>query len=475
MNTELRAPFPWFGGKRRVADVVWRAFGPDIANYVEPFAGSLAVLLGRPNGAGKIETVNDRDRYLANFWRAVSAEPELVAPHADWPVNEADLHARHKWLVNQAEFRQRMHTDPDFYDVKIAGWWVWGICQWIGGGWCVEPNNHKHPKLDGIGKGIHADQGHPKTQLPDLAVSTRNGMASGRGVHGARGRRQSEAEWRKRPELDGTAPGRGVHSDAAHASKPPHEWEQRPHMTGNTHGVGVHRKLPNLAVGGSNGDAAGRGILSEAACSTQKQQLPRLAVPSGSTSGGTGMVGVHSDLAHLPSLGNDRGVNGVAAPPCLDWFRALQARLRRVRVACGDWTRVLGDSVLGKGKNVGGRRPCAVFLDPPYSHELRDPYLYSEDDPAISAKVREWALEHGDDPDIRVALCGYAGEHDMPKGWTEHAWKAARGYAGAGNDNRALERIWFSPHCLPIEQQRSLFSFDSESVPTTARAPGDGT
>ena len=39
----LSAPFPWFGGKRQVADEVWSAFG-DVVNYVEPFAGSLAVL-----------------------------------------------------------------------------------------------------------------------------------------------------------------------------------------------------------------------------------------------------------------------------------------------------------------------------------------------------------------------------------------------------------------------------------------------
>jgi len=163
---------------------------------------------------------------------------------------------------------------------------------------------------------------------------------------------------------------------------------------------------------------------------------------------------------HLPSLGNDRGLNGVAAAPCVEWFLELQARLRRVRVACGDWRRVLGPSVLGKGKNVGGRRPCAVFLDPPYSHEFRDP-LYSEDDAAISALVREWALEHGDDPDLRIALCGYEGEHEMPSSWTVHAWKAARGYAGAGNNNRDLERIWFSPHCLRGDRQQSLFSMVS--------------
>jgi len=359
----VTAPFPWFGGKRRVAAEVWAAFGADVPNYIEPFAGSLAVLLARPGGAGKIETVNDRDRYLGNFWRAVTADPDGVAAAADWPVNEADLHARHKWLVNQVEFRERMHTDPDFFDVKIAGWWVWGLCQWIGGGWCVEPNNHKRPELDGTspGRGVHSDVAFdPKRQLPDLAVT-----------------------------CDGAATGRGVHSAQAYSPG------RRPNLSGH------------------------QGV-------------------------------------HLPSLGNDRGLNGVAAAPCVDWFRALQNRLRRVRVACGDWKRVLGNSVLGKGKNVGGRRPCAVFLDPPYSFEFRDPYLYSEDDGKISAQVREWAIEHGDDPDLRIALCGYEGEHEMPPSWRKVAWKAARGYASEDNENRKLERVWFSPHCL-APAQGSLF------------------
>jgi site-specific DNA-adenine methylase len=40
----LDAPFPWFGGKRQVAAELWRRFA-GIANYVEPFFGSGAVLL----------------------------------------------------------------------------------------------------------------------------------------------------------------------------------------------------------------------------------------------------------------------------------------------------------------------------------------------------------------------------------------------------------------------------------------------
>jgi site-specific DNA-adenine methylase len=73
----LKAPFPWFGGKSRVAHLVWDRFG-DVANYVEPFFGSGAVLLCRPTSPG-IETVNDLDCMVANFWRALQHDPEAVA------------------------------------------------------------------------------------------------------------------------------------------------------------------------------------------------------------------------------------------------------------------------------------------------------------------------------------------------------------------------------------------------------------
>ena len=86
----LEAPFPYFGGKRLIAAEVWQRFG-DVPNYVEPFFGSGAVLLGRPKShKGRIETVNDKDGYVSNFWRAVQAVPDEVADHADWPVNEND-------------------------------------------------------------------------------------------------------------------------------------------------------------------------------------------------------------------------------------------------------------------------------------------------------------------------------------------------------------------------------------------------
>jgi len=133
----LRAPFPWFGGKSSVAQEVWSRFG-DIDNYVEPFFGSGAVLLGRPGyHPNMVETVNDKDCLLANFWRAVKAAPDEVAHYADWPVNEAELHARHAWLLRRmAEIEKFINGDPEFYDARAAGYWVYGISTWIGGGFC---------------------------------------------------------------------------------------------------------------------------------------------------------------------------------------------------------------------------------------------------------------------------------------------------------------------------------------------------
>lgn len=159
-NPPYKPPFPWFGGKSRVAHIVWERFG-NVPNYVEPSFGSGAVLFNRPHPP-KIETVNDLDAYVANFFRAIQHDPEGVATHANTPVNEADLHARHLWLLGRQDFRTRMFEDPDFYDVKIAGWWVWGCNLWIGSGWCSSNcyyDGYTTPRTS-----IH----RPSTQRPHL-------------------------------------------------------------------------------------------------------------------------------------------------------------------------------------------------------------------------------------------------------------------------------------------------------------------
>jgi DNA adenine methylase len=135
-----KTPFPWFGGKADAAPAVWAALG-DVDHYVEPFAGSLAVLLRRPHEANRSyhsETVNDLDGMLCNAWRAMRDHPDATAEAASWPVSEADMHARHLALLQWREERnlELLMGDPTWCDPIMAGWWIWGTACWIGAGWC---------------------------------------------------------------------------------------------------------------------------------------------------------------------------------------------------------------------------------------------------------------------------------------------------------------------------------------------------
>jgi hypothetical protein len=463
----VRAPFPWFGGKSRAAPLVWQAFG-DVANYVEPFAGSLAVLLARPTPP-RVETVNDKDCYLANFWRAVQASPDEVAFWADSPVNEADLHATHRWLVNGedalarmhkasaaalqalatgdvaraqealragqfegrplgAALRERLRKDESYFDAEVAGRWVWGISQWIGSGWCAQPAWEEQEAA-----------GAEKTC----------------GIH--------TTEYEKRPALD--KPGRGVHQFAYRGESLANavNWEGRANAgraprgvnARKVRGVGEPRPAIASAGGGMNGVHAGR--VRDLSLSAGWAKRPSI--------GDGGARGVHtaasSTWQQMPSISGSRGATGRGVTASgsrgtiLEWMQALAARLRYVRVCCGDWTRVLTPSVT---EAIG---TTAVFLDPPYSAAAgRDPSIYAEEDLDVAHAVREWALANGGNPKLRIALCGYEGEHTMPTTWRCVAWKAPGGYAAsAGNKaNAQRERIWLSPHCL-AERQPDLFSF----------------
>jgi hypothetical protein len=299
---------------------VWKRLG-NTPNFIDPFLGSNAPLLSRPgwdwqkgqwtDGKNRIETVNDKDCFVANFWRATNDDSEGVAKFASWPVNEADLHSRHLWLINNADFIKRMKSDPDYYDIKVAGWWVWGLCQWIGSGWCHRPSQQL-PHLGDAGRGIH----RPSQQLPHL---------------------------------------------------------------GN----------------------AGRGEI-------------------------------------------------------YDYFEMLAARLRRVRVCCGDWSRAMGPTPTEHNGLT------AIILDPPYNDRAeRDTDLYAEDSLTVSYAVRKWAIKNGDNPKLRIALFGYEDEHakGMPPDWECFPWKARGGYSsqnGNGNDNPHKERVWFSPHCLKVKTKKQL-------------------
>lgn len=84
----MKPPFAYFGGKTRLADQIAAAL-PEHEHYVEPFAGSLAVLLAKPRS--RMETVNDLDGDLMLFWRMLRDEPdELIRVCALTPHSRAE-------------------------------------------------------------------------------------------------------------------------------------------------------------------------------------------------------------------------------------------------------------------------------------------------------------------------------------------------------------------------------------------------
>jgi len=347
----LAAPFPYFGGKANACEQVWQAFGP-VDNYVEPFAGSAAMLLGAPDGK-RIATINDADGFVANFWRAIAHDPEAVAHHADWPCNEVDLFARHSWLVRQTgSLTEKLHADPDWFDAKIAGWWCWGACNWIGSGWC-----------SGTGPWIHDGE---------KIVDSR----------------------------------------------------QLPHLSA---GQGINRKLPHLGN-------AGRGI---------NRQLPHL---------GNAGQGINRQLPHL----GDAGQGHPRRAYIMEWFGKLHERLRDVRVTCGDWSRVVKDSVTTRHGLTG------LFLDPPYTLGAMD-YAAGGVGGDLATEVRNWCAANGQDKLLRIVLCGHKGEHDamLAHGWHTRTWTARKGYAMTDEAvaNSAGETLWCSPHCVPeVAVNFDLFS-----------------
>ena len=69
------------------------------------------------------------------------------------------------WCHSASSLAARLEGDPDYYDAQIAGWWCWGMCCWIGSGWCS--GNGSWQVVDGQLVKTE-DQGGVRHKLPHL-------------------------------------------------------------------------------------------------------------------------------------------------------------------------------------------------------------------------------------------------------------------------------------------------------------------
>ena len=213
---DLKAPFPWYGGKGRWVNEILEMFG-DIKVYSEPFAGSLAVLLGAP--PREREIICDTDGMVCNAWRAIRHDPEAVAFWADYPTIHQDLTARRYWLIDWRDANaERLSLEMEFYCPKAAGVWIWCLSNWIGAsGDMLQAHIAKVPR-------VHDRGGAPGTQV----------------------NRSEIPFWDKRPKVYDSMGGTGVQVQVLNKNLRPY--------TEDSGGRGVQAQRVNLA--GAIGDGS---------------------------------------------------------------------------------------------------------------------------------------------------------------------------------------------------------------------------
>lgn len=125
----------------------------------------------------------------------------------------------------------------------------------------------------------------------------------------------------------------------------------------------------------------------------------------------------------------------------------LAGRLRHVSICCGDWSRIFFPTLIQK-------HLTGIFLDPPYAHSTgRDATLYRVEK-VDNADVAKFCRQMGRKRNVRIVLAGLKGEYDLPR-WRTSAWSRTGGFAvGEKLERRHDERLWFSPHCLPVSIPR---------------------
>jgi DNA adenine methylase len=135
----MRPPFLYFGGKMTIAERIV-ALLPAHTHYVEPYAGSLAVLLAKP--PVPMETANDLDGRLVTFWRVLRDHPaELIRRCALTP------HARAEYQT----CRSNPVVPGDDVETARRVWTI--LSQGRGGTLCGRKTGWKH-YVDPSGSGV---------------------------------------------------------------------------------------------------------------------------------------------------------------------------------------------------------------------------------------------------------------------------------------------------------------------------------
>ena len=121
-----------------------------------------------------------------------------------------------------------------------------------------------------------------------------------------------------------------------------------------------------------------------------------------------------------PHAARKPGGMGVSAqrttrPDLVEWFRAIQERLKGVIVLNRSWESALTPTLL-MHTPTAPKPPVGILLDPPYLTVDRQSELYGSDADGSSSDVAtaayQWALANGER--FRIAYCCHEGDFPVP-------------------------------------------------------------
>jgi DNA adenine methylase len=135
----LRPVFPWPGAKIRMAEWIASLMHPS-QGYLEPFAGSAAVLLARERV--RHETINDLDGSVVRFYRTLRERPTaLIRAVRLTPYSEEEFALALQPLgddeieeLGDVEVARRFYVRTAQAFQGSAAWPSWGMTAVLGGG-----------------------------------------------------------------------------------------------------------------------------------------------------------------------------------------------------------------------------------------------------------------------------------------------------------------------------------------------------
>ena len=115
--------FPWVGSKRKLLQYIYQLIPTDINNFIDPFGGSAAVILGMRASSKRRDVYNDLNRNLTNFFVCLRDKTNVLLRELKFfPIHSRSLfevyklflaHEEIHWKVYEKNIREELQVLED--------------------------------------------------------------------------------------------------------------------------------------------------------------------------------------------------------------------------------------------------------------------------------------------------------------------------------------------------------------------------